>query len=172
MYPISSGRLRTTTTKATLISKLQTLQNSALRIATGCMKMTNVGHLHAEASVLPVSDHLSLLSSQFLARCLVPSHPSHQTVTAPSGPRQMKHTLQSRFFPTFHPILQMGCSPQNPIEPPSSPFIPQPCLRQFHPAPETASSESRALRWRMKRLIFRGHIVPPSPSYALGSPRS
>ena len=75
------------------------------------MKMTNVGHLHAEASILPVSDHLSLLSSQFLARCLVPSHPSHQIATAPSGPRQMKHTLQSRFLPTVAPYLTDGHLP-------------------------------------------------------------
>ena len=75
------------------------------------MRMTNIGHLHAEASVLPVSDHLSLLSSQFLARCLIPSNPSHQIVTAPSGLRQMKNTLQSRFLPTVSPHLINGIVP-------------------------------------------------------------
>ena len=90
------------------INKLQVVQNAALRIATGCVRMTEIGHLHAEAAVLPVREHLSLLSSQFLARCLVPSHPSHTIVTAPSGPRRIKHTLQSRFLPAVAPHLTNG----------------------------------------------------------------
>ena len=73
--------------------------------------MTDNGHLYSEVSVLPVQDHLSLLSSQFLARCLIPTHPSHSTVTAPSGPRQMKYTLQSRFLPTVAPYLTNGTLP-------------------------------------------------------------
>ena len=97
--------------QSTAINRLQALQNSALRIATGCVRMTSVGHLHAEAAVLPVRDHLSLLCSQFLARCLVPSHPSHSVVTAPSGPRQKKQTLQSAFLPTLTPYLSGGTLP-------------------------------------------------------------
>ena len=99
--------------KPSSLNRLQTLQNAALRIATGCVKMTSIGHLHAEASVLPVTDHLSLLSSQYLARCLVPSNPSHSIVTAPSGPRSMKYTLQSRFLPTVSPYLSNGSLPHN-----------------------------------------------------------
>ena len=97
--------------KSTSINRLQCLQNAALRVATGCVKMTDIGHLHSETSVLPVRDHLSLLSSQFLARCLIPSHPSHSIVTAPSGPRNMKQTLQSRFLPTVAPYLTNGTLP-------------------------------------------------------------
>ena len=78
---------------------------------TGCVKMSSIGHLHAESSVLPVKDHLSLLSSQFLARCHVPSHPCHQVVTSPSGPRPMKYTLQSKFLPTVAPYLINGSLP-------------------------------------------------------------
>ena len=55
------------------IQKLQTIQNSALRIATGCVKMCPTDHLHAETHVLPVKDHLSLLCSQFLAKSLQPT---------------------------------------------------------------------------------------------------
>ena len=87
------------------IAKLQIVQNSALRTATGCVKMASSGHLHAEALVLPVHTHLSLLSSQFLARTLLPSHPSHLITTAPSGPRNIKNTLQSRFFSSVSPYL-------------------------------------------------------------------
>ena len=59
--------------------------------------MTSIDHLHAETHTIPVNDHLALLSKQYLARTLQPSHPSHSVVTAPSGPRNMKHTLLSRF---------------------------------------------------------------------------
>ena len=98
-------------TSPTNINRLQTLQNTALRIATGCVKMTPIGHLHAETKLLPVSDHLSLLSSQFLARALQPFHPSHSLVTTPPGPRNMKHTLQSRFFPRVSPYTVNGVIP-------------------------------------------------------------
>ena len=92
-------------TKAPIPPKLR------LRIATGCVKMSSIGHLHAEASVLPVQDYLSLLSASFLACCLGPSHPSFHTVTAPSGTRQMKYTLQSRFHSTVAPYLSNGSLP-------------------------------------------------------------
>ena len=87
------------------IAKLQVVQNNALRTATGCVRMSSIAHLHAESLVLPVHDHLSLLSSQFLARTLVPSHPSHHITTAFSGPRRIKHTLQSRFHDSVAPFL-------------------------------------------------------------------
>ena len=46
-----------------LIEKLQTIQNSVLRIATGCVKMTSIDHLHGETEMLPVQDHHSLIQS-------------------------------------------------------------------------------------------------------------
>ena len=87
------------------IQKLQSIQNHALRIATGCVKMSAIDHLHTETKLLPVADHLSLLSSQFLARALQPHHPSYSTVSSPSGPRSMKNTLQSRYLPSVAPHL-------------------------------------------------------------------
>ena len=80
------------------LDKLQVVQNCALRIATGCVKRTDVHHLHDETKVLPVSNHLSLLCSQFLARALQPTHPTHLAVTTPPGPRNMKKTLPPRFY--------------------------------------------------------------------------
>ena len=86
-------------TSSTNISKLQRVQNAACRIITGSVKLSAESHLHAETKMLPVQDHLSLLSSQFLATALQPGHPSYATVTADSGPRDMKRTLQRRFGP-------------------------------------------------------------------------
>jgi hypothetical protein len=56
------------TISKTNLDKLQVAQNDALRIVTGCLKMTPIRHLYLETGVLMVADHLELLSTQFLAR--------------------------------------------------------------------------------------------------------
>ena len=71
----------------TNINKLQVIQNTALRITTGCVLKTDTQHLHSECKVLPVRDHLRMLSAQFYASALRPNHPSNQLVTAHPGPR-------------------------------------------------------------------------------------
>ena len=48
---------------------------------------------------------LVLLSSQFLARAQQPSHPSHQVVNLPPGPRMMKQTLKSKVGHLVEPHL-------------------------------------------------------------------
>ena len=48
-------------------SRLQRTQNSAQRIATGCLKMADVAELHQEPRELPVRQHCELISQQ-LAR--------------------------------------------------------------------------------------------------------
>ena len=73
------------------------MQNAASRIATGSLKLSAESHLYAETKMLAVQDHLSLLSCQHLATCLQPDHPSYHTLTADSGSRAMKKTLQRRF---------------------------------------------------------------------------
>ena len=50
--------------------KIQYTQNEALRIATGCHKMSSIDYLHTEAEMLKVKEHSELLSAQYLARCL------------------------------------------------------------------------------------------------------
>ena len=44
----------------TNITKMQTIQITALRIATGCTRDTNIQRLHDKTSVLPMSTHLKL----------------------------------------------------------------------------------------------------------------
>ena len=41
-------------TSPTLIQKFQTIHNSALRIATGCVRITSIDHLHEETKMLPM----------------------------------------------------------------------------------------------------------------------
>ena len=96
---------------ASSLDKLQVVQNNALRIATGCVKRTDMHHLHDETQVLPVSHHLALLCSQFFARALQLQHPSRGVVTSPSGPRTMKQTLYSRFHHRVEPYTVNGTVP-------------------------------------------------------------
>ena len=61
--------------------KIQYTQNEALRIATGCHKMSSIDHLHTEAEILKVREHSELLSAQYLARCLEPGNVCHPITT-------------------------------------------------------------------------------------------
>jgi hypothetical protein len=63
---------------------------------------------------MPVAAHLSMLCTQFLANWLQPSHPSHDLVKLPPGPRKnaqgrpLKETLSSKFGDAVAAYLQDG----------------------------------------------------------------
>ena len=59
--PVWSTNLRDTNYR-----NIQYTQNEALRIDTGCHKMSSVDHLHVEAKMLKVREHSELLSAQYL----------------------------------------------------------------------------------------------------------
>ena len=56
--------------------------------------MSSINHLHAEAKMLKVKEHLELLFVQYLARCLEPDNVCH-SITA-MDPEKMKETLFTR----------------------------------------------------------------------------
>ena len=70
--------------------------------------MASIDHLHEETEMLPAQDHLSLICSQYLARTLQPTNPSHDVVTSPSASRDMKQTFQSWFLHVVAPHLSSG----------------------------------------------------------------
>ena len=85
--PIWSTNLRDTNYRNIQYKKLPTVRvepftmrtlsltfigNEALWIVTGCHKMSSMDHLHTEAKMLTVREHLELLSAHYLARCLEP----------------------------------------------------------------------------------------------------
>ena len=72
------------------INKLQVVKNSALRIATRCVRMTGIYYLHTEANFLKVDEHLTMLCAQHLITCLQPDNASFQTVRADYGPRKIR----------------------------------------------------------------------------------
>ena len=68
--------------------------------------MSSISHLHAEAEELPVRDHLHLLSSEFLAQTLQPSHVSHVHTTLDQGPGKLKQTQRSKVLEDVSPYLE------------------------------------------------------------------
>ena len=77
--------------------RLQTAQNSALRIATGCHLMSDVDHLHHETKIMKVRPHCEMLSKQYLLATQKQDHPNPVELNGRPPPRQMKDTLQSKF---------------------------------------------------------------------------
>ncbi|XP_018015742.1 uncharacterized protein LOC108672560 [Hyalella azteca] len=55
--------------------KIQTVQNSALRIATGHTRDTNAQHLHDETSVLPLKNHVQMMALQLREKSKLEEHP-------------------------------------------------------------------------------------------------
>ena len=74
-------------------SKLQTIQNQAMRIATGCHAMSPIDHLHRETKMLPVKDHGDLLTKQFLLNCYLPGHPGNKFSDTPANQRNLKPNI-------------------------------------------------------------------------------
>jgi hypothetical protein len=93
---------------ATSLNTLQVIQNSAFRTVTGCHLKSPIPFLHSECGELMVKDHLELLCAQYLASAMRPSHPSHDVVTSPAGPRHMKETLHSKCIDLVEPHLTGG----------------------------------------------------------------
>src|SRR5437867_11444683 len=60
----------------TNLHKLQTTQNNALRVITGCTSDTNTQHLHQETKTLPLSNHLKLHASQLKQKPQLHTHPT------------------------------------------------------------------------------------------------
>lgn len=76
---------------------LQTCQNSALKIATGCLKIASTDHVHAETKIMPVQQHCEMLSQQYLLSTQLESHPVREDLTRPQPARRTKHTLVTKF---------------------------------------------------------------------------
>ena len=82
-----------------MFKKHHTIQNTALRVATGCGKISPIDHLmREETKVLPFHDYLSLLCSQYFATTLKSNNHSKNTVSSLSGFKNMKqkHNFFSR----------------------------------------------------------------------------
>ena len=75
------------------LQKLQTVKNSALRIATGCTSNTNQNHLHTETLVIPLKHHFNLHASNLKQKSALENHPLNYLLTQPPPIRTMKNSL-------------------------------------------------------------------------------
>ena len=98
--PVWSTNLRNTNHR-----NIQYTENEALRISTGCRKMSSVDHLHTEENVLKVREHSELLSAQYLTRCLEPENVNNSITTRDPPKRLMKETLFTRHRSTVEPMM-------------------------------------------------------------------
>ena len=72
---------------STCINKLQVIQNTTFRTATGCTQDTNIHHLPDETLTLPMHEHLQLHASQYKQKTQHPSHPLHKHTPYFNTPR-------------------------------------------------------------------------------------
>ena len=72
---------------------LQSTQNSALRIITGCTADTNTEPLHIETKTLLLSNHLKLHATQLRQNSQLPTHPLHNLLPQPADLRKKKETI-------------------------------------------------------------------------------
>ena len=87
-------------------SRLQLAQNSALRIATGCLKMADVAELLQESREQPVRKHNELISQQFDLACHLPQHPCHQlSHRPPDDLTDRRRSLIGRYKPDTQQYL-------------------------------------------------------------------
>ena len=59
-------------------------------IHNGCVKMTNIKHLHEESQMLSMRKHNELLTKQYLIACYLQSHPNHHIVMNNPTPRRIR----------------------------------------------------------------------------------
>jgi hypothetical protein len=72
--------------------KIQTAENEALRIATGCHLMADSDHLHRETKVLPIRSHSKMLTKQFILACHQDNHPGSKHLRQAPMQRNKKTT--------------------------------------------------------------------------------
>ena len=70
--------------------RVQIIQNTAHRVATGLHKRTSSQHLHKESWTLPIEDSLCLLCRKYMASALCPSNPSNAVVTPDQTKKKLK----------------------------------------------------------------------------------
>ena len=81
-------------------NKLQTIQNTALRIATGCTRDTNINHIHQETLTLPLKNHCQLHASNLKQKSASTAHPLNKLANQPHilNPRKNNEIKKKSLF--------------------------------------------------------------------------
>ena len=90
---------------------LQTIQNNALQIITGCTQTTPTNLLHYKTQVLTLQDYINMRGTQFLATPGAnPDHPCHYMLAHQQTPRSIKTTTQALSTGLLNTISQHSSS--------------------------------------------------------------
>ena len=90
---------------------LQTIQNNALRIITGCTQTTPTNHLHYQTQVVTLQDHINMRGTQFIpAASANPDHPCQHMLAHQPTPRSIKTTPQALCTGLLNTIPQHSSS--------------------------------------------------------------
>lgn len=105
-------------------TSLQTTQNAALRMATGCHLMAHEDHLHQETETLPTKTHAKMLSQQYLVQCFKRDHPCNKIVHEIEPPRHIRKSI-GVLKSTIEPLIRdMRTHPTTATTPTTRPSLP------------------------------------------------
>ncbi|CAL4067481.1 unnamed protein product, partial [Meganyctiphanes norvegica] len=88
----------------TIKKKLNTIQNTALRLATGALRNTTIKKLEVEANVLPLQLHRDYLSLAYGSKIL--SDPLHPTRVSLLDHHDLRHSSDRPFARRLHDLSQ------------------------------------------------------------------
>ena len=96
----------------TNIKKLQTIQNTALRISTDCTRDINTQHINDETKVFPMDTHLKLHATQLKQLTQTQTHLLHNLNAYLNPSRNMKSTIFDNNEHTNVIILKPDITPE------------------------------------------------------------
>jgi hypothetical protein len=134
------------------LNKLQTLQNHALRIITGCTLMTPIPHLHHETKTLPIAELSDMIGTQFFAKLSQPGNPSEHLTINTEPPRKMKTTPAQKYLPLLEKYTQIQTHPNDLVKTIHTNYVDNyltnPPINALlgEPPPEISPSESKLSR--------------------------
>ena len=155
----------------THMHKLQTTQNTALRIATGCTRSTPIHHLHEETQVLPLTDHMDMRGTHIYSSTLDPSHPLHTTLQHRPTPRHIHNTPASHYtslfstLPTLPPDTTLRTHIHTHFTQTAISNHPPNSLLGSRPPPISAAERTLPRLDRVSLARFRCGHHPSLPSY-------
>ena len=84
----------------THMRKIQTTENTALRIATGCTSSTPIHHLQHETRIIPLKQHMRMTGTQVFSSTQNPAHPLHHLRQPPARQprRNPPHTTPAKYY--------------------------------------------------------------------------
>ena len=148
-----------------MVKVLKTVQNTALRIATGCIQDTHIQHLHDETQILPLYTHLQLSASQIRQKSQHPTHLLH-SLTKHTTPTPKKQTAFNNNKYTTHQDTQKSHtnthqSKHKTHSHHNSHYLPQQINKLLHTAAPTINTTEATLTKAQRRTLKHNTTLSP-----------